>query len=120
MHLYPSQSTVRQPDRRYSFQLPPAAWTISFAEVTPDADSGTGCNNLNLGDPPDEFKFHWLWNHMDCRFVQQAQPAEQPHGSPAGAEQPEVVQPLVRDARRVARTMIRWIRIRCGSSSFCP
>ncbi len=60
MMLYPSQSTVRQPDSSDSFQLPPAAWTVGFAEVTPDADSGTGRNDLNLGDPPDEFKFHWL------------------------------------------------------------
>ncbi len=58
MNLYRSQSTVQQPDRRYSFQLSPAAWTVGFTEVTPDEDPRTGRNDLNLGDPPDEFKLH--------------------------------------------------------------
>ncbi len=60
MNLYPSQGTIRQPDSRYSFQLPPAAWAVGFAEIAPDANSRTGRNDLNLGDPPDKFKLHWL------------------------------------------------------------
>jgi hypothetical protein len=60
MKLDLPQNTVRQPDIRDSLQLPPAAWTVGFSEITPDADSGTGCNNLNLEDPPDKLKFHWL------------------------------------------------------------
>ena len=60
MKLYLPQNTVRQPDSSDSLQLPPATWTVGFAEVTPDADPGTGRNNLNLDDPPDKLNFHWL------------------------------------------------------------
>jgi hypothetical protein len=60
MNLYPSQCTVRQLDSRYTFQLPPAAWAVDFAEVASDADSGTGRNDLKLSDLPDEFKLHRL------------------------------------------------------------
>jgi hypothetical protein len=49
MKLYHSQCTVRQPDSRNSFQLPPAAWTVGLAEIAPDANLGTGRNDLNLG-----------------------------------------------------------------------
>jgi hypothetical protein len=60
MKLYLPQNTVRQPDSSDSLQLPPVAWTVGFAEIPPDADPGTGRNSLNVGDPPDKFKFHWL------------------------------------------------------------
>jgi hypothetical protein len=60
MKLDLPQNTVRQPDSRDFFQLPTAARTVGFAEVTPDADPGIGRNNLNLGDAPDKLKFHWL------------------------------------------------------------
>ena len=60
MKLYPPQNTVRQPDSRDSFHFPPAAWTVGFVKITPDADSGTDRDDLNLGDPPDNLKFHWL------------------------------------------------------------
>ena len=60
MNLYHSQCTVRQPDSRDSFQLPPAAWTVGLAEIAPDANPGTGRNDLNLGNPPNKFKLHWL------------------------------------------------------------
>jgi len=58
MKLYLPQNTVRQPDSRDSFQFPPAAWTVSFVEITPDTDPGTARDDLNLGDPPDKLKFH--------------------------------------------------------------
>ena len=60
MKLYLPQNTVRQLDSSDSLQLPPAAWTVGLAEVTPDSDPGTGRDNLNLGDPPDKLKFHRL------------------------------------------------------------
>lgn len=60
MKLNLPQNTVRQPDSSDSFQLPPAAWTVGFAEVTPGADPGTDRNDLNLGDPSNKLKLHWL------------------------------------------------------------
>jgi hypothetical protein len=60
MKLYLSQNTVRQPDSGYAFQFPPVACAIGFTEVTPNADSRAGRNDLNLGDPSYKLKFHYL------------------------------------------------------------
>lgn len=60
MKFYFSQNTVRQPDSGYAFQFPPVTRAVGFTKVVPDADSGTGRNDLNLSDPSNNFKFHCL------------------------------------------------------------